>query len=59
MKKFLNIIVVLFLLGDICQVNAMPLPDPPPGKTSKTPIDMGVALLLVAGVGLGIKKFKK
>ena len=56
MKKFLKLVVVLFLLGNVYEVNAQ-LPPPPPGDT--TPIDMGLAFLLVAGAGLGIKKFKK
>lgn len=52
-------ILMFLLLGVVAESNATPRPPSPPGLAKKVPINAGIALLLVAGVGLGVKKLKK
>lgn len=60
MKKYTFILLVAFAMTIPANIKAQGFRPPnPPGNGQKTPIDMGVVLLLVAGAGLGIKKLKK
>jgi len=57
MNKILYKIFFIAILGLSFNLSAQP--PRPPGRDAKAPIDMGIALLLIAGSGLGISKIRK
>lgn len=59
MNKGLYKILFITVIGLSVEAIAAPRPPSPPGKDKKAPIDMGIALLLIAGSGLGISKIRK
>ena len=58
MKKILNINTVLFLIVLLLPVLAMAQTEGLP-ETDNAPIDVGLSLLVAAGVGYGAKKLKE
>ena len=60
MKKQFVFVVALFItaliLPGLCF--SQPPPPPPPPQDTEVPFDGGLSILLAAGVGYGVKKFR-